>query len=224
MKHFNLLGLSMILVVLSSKTFSQTNTFPSSGNVGIGTTTPEEKLQISSGNLALNDDYKVYFRRAANTEAFMGFVSANEALRIGNTKDTYDRYIELGGMSGSTWTSQLIINTKTGNVGIGTTDPGEYKLNVIGTIRADEVVVTSSSADFVFNPDYKMLSLPEVEKYIDKNKHLPDFSAASEIKEKGMNVSEMQTKLLQKVEELTLYVIELNKKIEKLESEKNNKF
>lgn len=76
--------------------------------------------------------------------------------------------------------------------------------------------------DYVFDNSYKLMSLVELEKYIIKNKHLPNIPTATQIKEKGMRVGEMQVKQMEKIEELTLYVIELSKQIEllKIENEK----
>lgn len=89
------------------------------------------------------------------------------------------------------------------------------KLSVDGTIVANELVCISINnwADFVFAEDYKLPSLEEVEQHIQAHKHLPEIPSAAEVSERGVNVVEMQAKLLQKVEELTLYVIEQNKKI-----------
>jgi hypothetical protein len=101
-------------------------------------------------------------------------------------------------------------------------------LDVNGTIRAKEVKVETGWADFVFHDDYHLKPLSEVNKFIKENKHLPEIPSASEVKEnEGVNLGEMQTKLLQKIEELTLYLIQqqetietLNAKVEKLENEK----
>lgn len=76
-----------------------------------------------------------------------------------------------------------------------------------------------TGCDFVFEPDYKLLSIPALADYIKMNKHLPDVQPASEMETNGINVAEMQSKLLQKVEEQTLYIIDLNKRMEKLEKE-----
>ncbi|MBI1923613.1 hypothetical protein HYR99_05130, partial [Candidatus Poribacteria bacterium] len=108
----------------------------------------------------------------------------------------------------------------TGNVGIGTKSPGSYKLAVEGKIGAREVVVTLDNwSDFVFEKDYRLMPLHEVEQHIQQNQRLPDIPSEKEVLEKGVSLGEMQSKLLQKVEELTLYVIEQNKRIEKLEKE-----
>jgi hypothetical protein len=111
-----------------------------------------------------------------------------------------------------------------GNVLIGKTTQtnSTYKLEVEGKIRATEIVVNSTGADFVFDKNYKPLNLSELEQYVNINKHLPDVPSASEMQTNGMNVSDMQTTLLQKVEELTLYMIELKKENNQLKKEIEN--
>lgn len=108
-----------------------------------------------------------------------------------------------------------------GRVGIGTTNP-QNLLDVNGTIRAKEIKVETGWADFVFHPTYKLKTLTEVEKYINKNGHLEEIPTALEVEKNGVNVGEMQAKLLQKIEELTLYTIEQNKKLEKQSAEMQN--
>jgi len=109
-----------------------------------------------------------------------------------------------------------------GNVGIGTTNPDEL-LTVNGAIHAKEIKVdlTGSLADFVFSPDYKLKSLTELEQYLKENRHLPEIPSATEVKENGLSLGEMQNKLLQKIEELTLYVIEQDKSKKELEKKYN---
>lgn len=99
-----------------------------------------------------------------------------------------------------------------GNIGIGTDNP-QSKLDVQGKIIADEVEIkVNKGADFVFESDYNLPTLSEVENHIKENKHLLDIPSEKEMIENGVNVNEMQIKLLQKIEELTLYIIELDKK------------
>jgi hypothetical protein len=106
-----------------------------------------------------------------------------------------------------------------GNVGIGTNNPGTYKLAVEGKIGAREIVVTNLPwADFVFKPDYNLKPLNEVEQFIKTNNHLEGIPTEKEVKENGVALGEMQAKLLQKVEELTLYMVELNKENTSLKS------
>ena len=115
--------------------------------------------------------------------------------------------------------------TATGNIGIGVINP-QNKLDVAGTIRATEVKVEAGWADFVFDKDYKLPTLQDVENHINTHKHLPDIPSEKEVKENGVSLGEMQAKLLQKIEELTLYVIDLKKENEEQEkkmNEQNNK-
>jgi len=113
-----------------------------------------------------------------------------------------------------------------GEVGIGVNPATEmdldYKLYVAEGILTEKVKVslrnTSDWADYVFEEDYNLLSLEEVENYIDEHKHLPDVPSAEEVVASGINVAEMDALLLQKIEELTLYMIELKKENEALKS------
>jgi hypothetical protein len=101
-----------------------------------------------------------------------------------------------------------------GNVGIGTINPTS-KLTVAGNINSREVKVSvDAGADFVFENDYNLPSLDSVSNYIKKNKHLPEIASAKEMQKDGINLSEMNIKLLQKMEEMTLYMIEMDKKLE----------
>ena len=100
----------------------------------------------------------------------------------------------------------------------GATSDNTYKLAVNSGILCEELKVMADvpSSDFVFEPTYKLKPLSEVEAYVTENKHLPDVPSAKEFKENGYKVGEMDNLLLQKIEELTLYIIDLQKQIEEL--------
>jgi hypothetical protein len=103
----------------------------------------------------------------------------------------------------------------TGDLGLGTTTPA-YKLDVIGTIRAREIIVDLNGADFVFEKEYKLMPLNELEKFVKEQKHLPEVAPAKEMNENGTDLGDLNSKFLQKMEEMTLYIIEQNKAIEEL--------
>jgi hypothetical protein len=116
--------------------------------------------------------------------------------------------------------------TSTGNVGIGTTAPG-YPLSVNGTIQAKEVLVNTGWSDYVFDPGYRLQPLSEVATYVQENHHLPEIPSAAEVAEKGISLGNMQSKLLAKIEELTLHMIraerenrELKERLVRLEQSK----
>lgn len=104
-----------------------------------------------------------------------------------------------------------------GPVGIGTTNPdSNFKLSVNGSIRSKEVKVEANWSDFVFEDDYELRSLEEVEQHINEKGHLPEIPSEEEVTQNGINLGEMNAKLLQKIEELTLYLIEEHKNNQKL--------
>ncbi len=107
-----------------------------------------------------------------------------------------------------------------GNFGIGTTSP-DSRLTVKGVIHSEEVKVDLNvpGPDYVFEEDYNLLSLSELEAYIRQNKHLPEIPSSKEMQENGIHLKEMNLLLLKKVEELTLYLIEANKEIDSLRKE-----
>ena len=111
-----------------------------------------------------------------------------------------------------------------GSVGIGTLSP-QYSLSVNGTIQAKEVLVNTNWSDYVFDPQYRLAPLHEVGRYIKANGHLPEIPSAAEVAANGVSLGEMQSKLLAKIEELTLHMIaadetngELRKRISRLEA------
>jgi hypothetical protein len=183
-------------------TYRDRLTILQNGNIGIGTVNPTlAKLQIKS-TYGTTTDVLAFFTEDG---------TYNPRVTLSHVSSSSSHYLQFNSSYNSScgYADFIFMN---GRVGIGTTTPGNYQLNVSGKIRANEVVVNTTGADFVFDLDYKLPGLSDVDSFIKKNKHLPGIASAVEMKENGMNVSEAQTRLLQKVEELTLYIIELDKK------------
>jgi hypothetical protein len=207
------------IILLTGSTPTPRLVVTGTGNVGIGTTTPEGKLDVYGGafiNGGANLNIKA--STAASTDP-------GDLVFLANNNTEYARaYVQVGGSAlhfsvGATPSPKLTINSA-GNVGIGTTAPGSNKLAVEGTIGARKVKVTQGTwADFVFHPDYQLPALQEVEKYIKTNQHLPEIPSAAEVQKEGLDLGEMNKKLLQKVEELTLYLIGMEKKMQQMQAE-----
>ncbi len=208
--------------------------FLSNGNVGIGILTPTQKLEVV-GNQLIDGNLQIG-RHRGHDNVPVGYVGKLDfgwyenldevwISRYNRAKDCSDLRINIGDDCGGDkfavgctfygdqeWKESFTV-VANGNVGIGETNP-QNKLDVNGTIRAKEVKIESSGwSDFVFAPNYKLRSLESVSKHIEEHKHLPDMPSAAEVEKEGINLSEMQAKLLQKIEELTLYAIEQNKAI-----------
>jgi hypothetical protein len=120
----------------------------------------------------------------------------------------------------SSFSNSSLSVSDNGNVGIGIATP-DAKLTVNGNIHAKEVKIDLSvpPPDYVFAPNYKLKTLQEVEEYIKKNSHLPEIPSAAEFEKNGVMLAEINMSLLKKMEEMTLYMIEQNKSIEKLKKE-----
>ena len=251
----------------------QTNTFPDSGNAGIGTLSPTEALEVRGKIMATS---AIFTNAPTGTHIFSDnhdrvetsrIFSGGTLLDIGGQRtinfydfpqsnmniiprvwfsivdrsymDRFRFWADMGGESRFSLYNKdqeerfVVEETNSGTylrlphqdsyVSIGTssyTDNGEtYKLNVNGKVRALGVKVYTNWADFVFYENYELPTLLEVEQYIKENGHLKDIPSEVEVEQNGIELGEMNKLLLQKIEELTLYLIEKDKQFRILENE-----
>ncbi|GAB1856643.1 hypothetical protein MHTCC0001_14780 [Flavobacteriaceae bacterium MHTCC 0001] len=222
-----------IKTVTYSNDFGNNVVIKSNGNLGIGTTSPTSKLTIDSGQTDLNmqGDGGVY-GYGINVNTSGGWArnysfSSNGTARAhigaqGSNNSLTHLYFDTNATDAVGYDDPEMVIKSNGYVGIGTRNP-DSKLTVAGKIHAREVkVAVDAGADFVFENEYKLPSLKSLEKFITKNKHLPEIASEKEMQENGIQLAEMNIKLLQKIEELTLYTIDQEKRIESLE-QKNKK-
>jgi len=197
---------------------------------------PEFIQQAGTTNFSNQGSTLSFFQKSSNGDVGLG-ISTYTA--IDGTVRWVDMYAETSNFYVRT-EEDLILQSRTGNLLLETNDGSQYvhinsngqvgigtqthidnsftKLTVAGRIHAKEVKVTANAggADFVFNNNYILPNIKEIDKFIHTNKHLPDIPSAEEMQQNGIDLGEMQIKLLQKIEELTLYVIELKKENEEM--------
>uniref|UniRef100_UPI0040497DC5 hypothetical protein n=1 Tax=Fulvivirga sp. TaxID=1931237 RepID=UPI0040497DC5 len=167
------------------------------GNVGIGTDNPQSTLHLNSPSSSV-------IRMTRNGANVFGYEIGQSTFGLYDHTNSQYKW--------RTKDANVFLVETSGSVGIGTTNPS-HKLDVNGTIHASEVLIDLNfpGPDYVFEEDYPLSSLTEIETYIKANKHLPEVPPAAQMKEEGVNVIEMQMLLLKKVEELTLQLIDLKK-------------
>ncbi|MEG0928447.1 hypothetical protein [Chryseobacterium sp.] len=162
------------------------------GNVGIGTTSPTAKLEVNG-----DAKFKDLISGGSNSWLFHSPDDGRKSLHfvpINSSGSDWD------------WAKSFVINGENGNASLK------------GKFEAKEIKVTlTPTADFVFDEEYNLPKLEDIEKHIKEKKHLPEIASAEEMEKEGVNIAEFQIKLLQKIEELTLYTIEQNKRLKKQE-------
>ena len=184
------------------------------GFIGVGTSDPVERLDVrgniylpvgqSMGHLPSNDK----FSHNGNTVGNYSIGWFNDPAFNSTAPTGY--LSSFGGMKFFTYGKASMTIVKNGSVGVGTTTP-DAKFTVKGDIHAEEVRVdlTVPGPDYVFEEDYDLPSLESIQNYIRENKHLPEVPSATEMEENGIDLGVMNMLLLKKVEELTLYQLEL---------------
>ncbi|MFK8038787.1 MAG: hypothetical protein AB8B74_10890 [Crocinitomicaceae bacterium] len=212
--------------VTSSKFVVKTN-----GNVGIGIQNNDpllnnQRLVITDKNSSLIDLH-VLGMGLFDGRGATAFFGSETGAPYGEFGIQYNDNGDIAGLnfwkpSGSNnFSNYLMFISDAGNVSIGTDNSEGYKLAVKGKMIAEEITVKLHTfwPDFVFTSNYGLMPINEVETFINKNKHLPNVPSAATVQESGINLGEMDAILLQKIEELTLYMIDQNKKIQALQAE-----
>ncbi len=202
----------------------------SNGYVGIGVVTPKTKFHVSNGtsggtthsfsDLMIEDDdhVMVSLLTPADKTGYYGFSDANDDF-LGGMQ--YEHATNTLRFRTNNHESDMVIRSN-GYVGIGTKTP-DSKLTVKGKIHAEEVKIDLSvpAPDYVFKKDYDLLTIEEVQQYIQEKGHLPNIPSATIMETEGVDLGTMNMKLLEKIEELTLYTIEQEKEIQELKTYKS---
>jgi hypothetical protein len=196
------------------------------GNVGIGTINPIHKLEINGSmgvaGIDLSNTMNVTATEAIRmiqNDAYISGYNSVHSIRTGYLQFVSGNDVRLAAENGNalkffTAGTERVAILDNGNVGVGTATPTE-KLSVNGNIRSKKIIVSASPwPDYVFDTSYQLAPLQQVEKYIQQNKHLPDVPSAAVVAKDGVDLGDNQAVLLKKIEELTLYIIEQNKKLE----------
>ncbi|TDQ11559.1 hypothetical protein [Pedobacter metabolipauper] len=200
------------------------------GNIGFGTTAPDQKLVVGGNIKAILDQSTFPDKNVFNIMS-LG-VSGASGARNWTLRGVYQYGNGVGvnaaggdldiikSLDGNTILGTKFDGTALGNIGIGTTTPGSYRLAVNGNIRAKEIKVESTNwPDYVFVKDYQLPTLQQTAEFIKDNGHLPGIPNAEEVKDNGIDLGEMNAKLLKKIEELTLHAIDQEKRISTQEKE-----
>ncbi|WP_051416704.1 hypothetical protein [Asinibacterium sp. OR53] len=205
-------------------TVSNNNSFLfTGGNVGVGTLAPVSRLSVDGGDLQVESGqgrFKGWYHVGTGLGTEIGVSSGSGyVITFDRTSQTYASTSIQSNNALFTVSSNNSFFFSGGNVGIGTTAPTEM-LSVKGNVKAQKMIVTQTGwSDYVFDPSYQLKPLSQVEVFIKENKRLPEVPSAKEVEEKGISVGDNQALLLKKIEELTLYMIEMKKESKKQQEE-----
>ncbi|MBO9613069.1 MAG: hypothetical protein J7619_10265 [Dyadobacter sp.] len=187
-------------------------------NAGFSNTTGEANvaLGINAGSGNITGNGNIFIGTAAGSAE-----TGSNKLYIANS-NTSNPLIK-GDFSNGTliFNGKVGVSTSTFPTTVGTADVSAYKLFVKGGILTEEVRIRTGWADYVFAPGYQLKDLASVEKYINKNGHLPNVPSAKTVEESGLSLGEIAKVQQEKIEELTLYLIEQNKKLQDLQQQFN---
>jgi hypothetical protein len=187
--------------------------------VGVGTTAPGAKFAVSQGAVARALDV-IY--TSSTSPGQVANISTTTALSGGN--DLLQLAMATGSSTGASFIEAELDGIKfqvngDGHIGVGTLASSVYAIQACGSVRATEVVVETGWCDFVFDEDYRLAPLSEVEAFIAANKHLPGIPSAAEVEGNGLPLAQMSANFMQKIEELTLYTIDQEKEIDALKAQ-----
>lgn len=219
-----------IKVTTSSNSISGTFGVTDYRSIGIGMGTDTKMLQLqNTGRLNLSNGFEsssISIGGNAKNQAGTHRVCVIQSYKYPHVYVDFYENMYFRGDHGNVTPSCPLVLQKNGNVGIGfpaTYSANQdhtkgYKLAVNGSIHAKSIDVDLNGwADYVFDENYDLKSIDEVASFIKENKHLPGVKSAEEMTSKSVNLGDNQQMLMQKIEELTLYIIELNNRIKELE-------
>ena len=193
------------------------------GEVSIGTDDVRGRLHVHEPNASYAEMY-ITPATASSEDSSMLFLAEDHDASLGMMwlYDGANNLLELHGKSNSVISGPHIqVQRDAGNVAIGADFAADHRLSVDGKIACEELRVEMSDAwpDYVFSKSHELMSIDELKTYIDQNAHLPNIPTAGTIESEGLEVGDMQRRMMEKIEELTLYVIDLNSALKQLSSE-----